>query len=161
MGEVLRREKYCTDIFRISPQDQAINILVMNYLSLLKSAHKAVFQEISIESIAAFFSENYVAHTGDKTMKGHKFILQYAKLLHAAIPDLRLQKIEILTQTETTVCYQRKFSGTHKKQLKGISASAEKVTWHEMVVSRFENDKIAEEWVMSDLAFQLMLKLKT
>lgn len=132
----------------------------MNYISYLKTAHTTVFEEISIASIHAFFSENYVAHTGEKVYKGHKFILQYAKQLRTAIPDIRLLKINILSQTETTVCYQRKFTGTHKKQLKGIPASGKKVTWYEMVVSRFENDKIAEEWVMSDLALQMMVKLQ-
>jgi hypothetical protein len=32
------------------------------------------------------------------------------------------------------------------------------VKWYEIVVSRFDKDKIIEEWVVSDLAFQLMLK---
>lgn len=133
----------------------------MNNLQLLKAAHAAVFEKTGIEttaSIASFFSENYVAHAGDKTYKGIDFIVQYAGQLHTAIPDIRLMIIEPLAQTETMVTYQRKFSGTHKKKLKGITASGKKITWHEMVVTRFENNKIIEEWVLSDLAMQLMVK---
>ena len=44
--------------------------------------------------------------------------------------------------------------------MKGIPASNKKVRWYEIVVSRFDNDKIIEEWVVSDLGFQLMLKHK-
>jgi len=40
----------------------------------------------------------------------------------------------------------------------GIPASEKKIKWKEMVVSRFEGDKIAEEWVVSELAGQLLLK---
>jgi predicted ester cyclase len=43
--------------------------------------------------------------------------------------------------------------------MKGIPASLKKITWYEVVVSRFEKDKIAEEWIASDLAFQMMVKL--
>lgn len=41
----------------------------------------------------------------------------------------------------------------------GIPASNQRVKWQEMIVSRFENDKIVEEWVVSDLAGQLMIRL--
>ena len=40
----------------------------------------------------------------------------------------------------------------------GIPPSKKKIKWNEMVVSRFEGDKIAEEWVVSELAGQLLLK---
>jgi predicted ester cyclase len=49
-------------------------------------------------------------------------------------------------------------TGKHKNNLKGIPATDKKVTWTEMVVSRFENNKIIEEWVVSELAGELMLK---
>ncbi len=32
------------------------------------------------------------------------------------------------------------------------------IKWTDMVVSRFENDKIAEEWVVSELMGELLLK---
>ena len=56
--------------------------------------------------------------------------------------------------------WQRTLSGTHKADLKGIPASNKKVKWYEIVVTRFDKDKIIEEWLASDLAFQLMLKHK-
>jgi predicted ester cyclase len=42
--------------------------------------------------------------------------------------------------------------------MQGIPASMNKLKWNEIVVTRFEGEKIAEDWVVSDLAFQLMIK---
>lgn len=106
------------------------------------------------------FSADYVAHTGDKSHNGHKFIKQYTKQVRMAIPDIKINKIEILSHSDNVVTWQRTINGTHKADLKGIPASNRKVKWYEIVVSRFDKDKIVEEWLASDLAFQLMLKQK-
>jgi predicted ester cyclase len=42
--------------------------------------------------------------------------------------------------------------------MQGIPASNRKVKWTEIVVTRFNGERIAEEWLVSNLAFQLMLK---
>lgn len=112
------------------------------------------------EIIDTSFSENYLAHSGEKTHSGHAFIKQYTKQVRTSLPDIKISKIEILTAVENIITWQRYFSGTHVAKLRGIPASNKKLKWHEMVVTRFDNEKIIEEWLVSDLAFQLMLKLK-
>jgi len=114
----------------------------------------------NLNIVDSAFSANYVAHAGEKTHNGHKFIKQFTKQVRTAIPDIKIVKIEILSHSDNVLTWQRTFSGTHKADLKGIPASNKKVKWYEIVVSRFDKDKIIEEWVSSDLAFQLMLKLK-
>ena len=114
----------------------------------------------NLHIVDSAFSTNYIAHAGAKTHHGHKFIKQFVKQLRTAIPDLKIVKIEILAQADHLLTWQRTLSGTHQSDLKGIPASNKKVKWYEIVVSRFDQDKIIEEWVASDLAFQLMLKLK-
>ncbi len=44
-------------------------------------------------------------------------------------------------------------------RMMGIPPSAQKVEWRDIVVSRFENEKIAEEWTVSELAGELLLKV--
>jgi predicted ester cyclase len=106
------------------------------------------------------FSADYIAHAGQKTHHGHRFIKQFTKQLRTALPDVKIVKIELLSQTDTLLTWQRTLSGTHHADLSGIPASNKKLEWYEIVVSRFDKDKIAEEWVASDLAFQLMWKQK-
>jgi len=114
----------------------------------------------NLNIVVPAFASGYTAHTGEKTYKGHQFIKRFTKQLRTAIPDIRIVKIEILSQTENVLTWQRVLSGTHKIDFKGIPASGKKLKWYEMIVSRFDKDKIVEEWLLSDLAFQLMLKQK-
>ena len=114
----------------------------------------------NLNIVDSAFSTDYLAHAGEKTHNGQKFIKQFTIQVRTAIPDIKIVKIEILSHSDNVLTWQRTLSGTHKADLKGISASNKKVKWYEIVVSRFDKDKIIEEWVASDLAFQLMLKLK-
>jgi predicted ester cyclase len=132
----------------------------MDKITQVKYAADQVIVNGNFEVVDSIFSENYIAHAGDKTFKGHKFIKQFIKQVRTAIPDLKIQKVEILTESDNVVTWQRLLSGTHKVDLKGIPASNKKIKWHEIVVSRFDNDKIIEEWIVSDLALQLLLKQK-
>lgn len=118
---------------------------------------KQLFEQGNVELIDSFFIESYVAHDGDKKHQGQKFVKQFIVKLRLAIPDLKIVKIEILSQAENTLTWQRTLSGTHKAKMQGIPASMRKVKWNEIVVTRFEEEKIAEEWLVSNLAFQLMI----
>lgn len=133
---------------------------MMDKFEQIKYVAGQLFDFGNSDIVDSAFSESYVAHSGDKNHKGHAFIKQFIKQLRTVIPDLKIVKIEVLAQSENLITWQRTFSGTHKAALKGIPASHKKIKWYEMVVTRFEDDKIAEEWLISDLAFQIMLKLK-
>jgi predicted ester cyclase len=132
----------------------------MNKSSQIKHIAHQLIGQGDLSCVEAAFSEEYVAHAGNKTHKGHKFIKQFTKQVRTAIPDIKIVKIEILAVTDDVITWQRTLSGTHKANLKGIPASNKTIKWYEIVVSRFENNKIVEEWIASDLAFQLMLKQK-
>lgn len=111
-----------------------------------------------LDSIAEFYTRGYTAHAEDRVYYGHDFLTGYARQIHKAIPDIRIRKIEILVQAGDSVSWQRALQGTHKADMMGIPPSGKKIKWNEMVVSRFEGDKIAEEWVVSELAGALLLK---
>lgn len=130
----------------------------MENFNLLKNALEQLIAKGNMEIVDSSFSDNYVAHSGEKSYRGHEFIKRYAKEIRRAIPDVKISGVKLLLQGDNTIAWERRFCGTHKTALKGIPASNKRVTWSEMVVSRFENDKIVEEWVISELAFQLMVK---
>jgi len=132
----------------------------MDRLEQIKNIADQLIGQGNLNIVDSAFSAEYVAHAGEKTHNGHKFIKQFTKQLRTAIPDIKIEKIVILSHSDNVLTWQRTLSGTHKSDLKGIPASNKKVKWYEIVVSRFDKDKIIEEWVSSDLAFQLMLKLK-
>ena len=105
------------------------------------------------------FSSEYLAHADNKVYRGHPFLKRYVRQIRQAIPDIKIKKLEVLSQSEDRLTSQRFYSGTHSASLMGIPASKKRVSWYEMIVTRFEDEKIVEEWIVSDLAFQLMRKL--
>jgi predicted ester cyclase len=133
---------------------------LMNQLEHLKHITTQLLEQGNLDIVDTAFSADYIAHAGDKAHTGQKFVKQFVKQVRKAIPDLKIVKIEILSEADNVITWQRSFSGTHKAALQGIPASNNKVKWYEIVVTRFDKDKIIEEWLASDLAFQLMLKLK-
>ncbi len=132
----------------------------MNSEDKIEFIAKQLFEMGNIELIDDAFVENYIAHDGDKIHIGKKFVKEYIRKLRLAIPDIKLEKIEFLSKTENTITWQRYFRGTHKAKMQGIPASMKKLEWNEMIVTRFEGEKIAEDWLVSNLAFQLMIKHK-
>ena len=49
--------------------------------------------------------------------------------------------------------------GKHTKSIKGIPASEKIIQWDEMIVSKFKDGKIEEEWIVSELVGKLLLKV--
>jgi predicted ester cyclase len=130
----------------------------MNKEKQMRFVSEQLFVQGNMDIIDSVFDVDYIAHDGDKTHKGQKFVRQFIKKLRLAIPDIKILKIEFLSQTENTITWQRTFSGTHKADMQGIPASIKKVKWNDIVVTRFVREKIAEDWVVSNLAFHLMTK---
>lgn len=124
----------------------------------IRFAVKELLVQANIAVIKEVFSTNYIAYSGSKKYQGHDFLQRWTKQIHKAIQNIEVVKILILSQEEQKITWQRTLTGKHIHNLKGIPASNKKVTWTEMVVSRFENHKIIEEWVVSELAAELLLK---
>lgn len=131
----------------------------MNHQEFIKSALKQLTEEGKHEAIATYFSANYVAHANNKKYEGHNFLTRWNKQFQAAFQNPKVVKLKFLSRENQLITWQRALSATHIKSLRGIPASHKKVIWNEMVVSRFEDGKIAEEWLVSELAGELMLKL--
>ena len=100
-----------------------------------------------------------VVHAGGKDHKGLAFVRRFVAQLRSAIADLRVVEVALLMQAGDTIAWQRTLSGTHEAEPAGIPPSRKKGEWGEMVVTRFDGETIAEEWTVSDLAGQLMIKL--
>ncbi len=130
----------------------------MNLEKKIEFIAKQLFEKGDTEIVDTVFDSKYIAHDGDKVYKGQEFVIQFITKLRSAIPDIKIQKIEFLSVADNVLTWQRTFNGTHKKDIQGIPASGEKLKWNEIVVTRFEEDKIVEDWVISNLALQLMIK---
>ncbi len=111
----------------------------------------------NLDVVDEIFATDYVLHAGGKDHKGLEFVRRFAKLLRSAIPDLRVVEVSLLIQAGDTIAWQRTLSGTHESEMMGIPPTGQKVEWRDMVVTRFDGEKIAEEWTVSELAGELAL----
>ena len=69
-------------------------------------------------------------------------------------------EVEILVESDDRVSWQRTLRATHQGAFKGFPASGRTLVWRDVVTSRFRNGLIVEDWVISDLAEQLLLSRK-
>jgi len=129
------------------------------YEERLRLANDEIVGKGNFSAVDEFFTADFVLHAGGKEHQGTQFVRRFVRQLRSAIPDLRVVEVEFFLQAGETIAWQRTLCGTHEKDLKGIPPSGKRVEWRDMVVTRFENDKIAEDWAISDLAGQLLLKL--
>ncbi len=104
------------------------------------------------------FAADYVLHAGGKDFKGTEFVRRFIGQIRSAIPDLRVVEVALLIQAGDTIAWQRTLSGTHEAEMGGIPPTGQKVEWRDMVVTRFDGEKIAEDWGVSELAGQLLSK---
>ncbi len=113
----------------------------------------------NFDVVDEIFATDYVLHAGGKDHRGPAFVRRFAKLHRAAIPDLRVVEVALLIQSGDTIAWQRTLSGTHEAEMMGIPPTGQKVEWRDLVVSRFDGEKIAEDWGVSELAGQLFSKI--
>ncbi len=125
----------------------------------IKYANRELIELGNLDIIADTFANDYISHNAGKDYEGHNFIKRWTKNLRTAISEICLVKVEFHIQTNDTIVWQRTLSGKHTTKMWGIRASEQQIKWSEMVVSRFDDDKISEEWVVSDIVGQLLSKV--
>lgn len=126
---------------------------------IIQYAMEELIEKGNLVVLKDVFSADYLAHAGEKEYSGHAFIKRFTNQLRTAIPDIKSVDINFLAEESDTIVWQRCLTGTHKVKMQGIPPSGKKLKWVEMVVSRFENEKIVEEWVVSELMGQMLLKV--
>ena len=93
-------------------------------------------------------------------MKTHEDLIRYASARLIDQGDLTVIP-EVFTEGYVAHSWHRILRGTQQQALRGIPASGKRLKWSELVVSRFDGLKIAEEWLVSELAGEMMIRLKT
>ena len=124
----------------------------------IRFTNEEILAKGNLGAVDELFVADYVAHGGGKSYKGREFIKGFIGQLRTAIPDLRIVEIRVLIEAADAIAWQRTLSGVHKAEMSGIPPTGKRVEWTEMIVTRFAGDKIAEDWMVSDLAGQLLLK---
>jgi predicted ester cyclase len=128
---------------------------------LILSANSDLFLDGKYEAIGNHFSSDYVIHTAGQDLRcGPRLIRSAIELYRRAFPDLVVD-VQFFMDSADTVSWQRTMRATHAGAFKGFPATGQPIVWREMVVSRFCDLLIIEEWIVTDLAEQLLFSRKS
>lgn len=128
--------------------------------STIKEANSVLYGDAEPTAVAAYFTDDYVAHvTSGDLVLGHDGVQSVLNLYRRAFPDAQVD-VEILVQHGDRVGWQRTFRATHLGAFRGFPPTRRPIVWREMVTSRFRDGRIAEEWLVSDLAEHLLAARK-
>ena len=131
-----------------------------NLSSIIRHANTTLLVNGELDSVDEFFTQNYTVHlTGRILEGGHPLVKRILGKLRNSFADIQVD-VDILLEGEERVAWQRVIRGTHQSPFKGFPASGLQIIWRDMVTSHFYNGLISEEWVLTDLAEQLLLARK-
>ena len=132
----------------------------MSLAQKIKEANTTLIAKGNMDQIGDFFAQDYAVHLTDRDMKGgHIIVQEVVSSLRKSFPDIQVD-VEILLEGEERIAWQRTLRATHKGTFKSFPASGLQIVWRDMVTSQFRDGLIAEEWVVTDLAEQLLLSRK-
>ena len=121
----------------------------------IQRANEELLNKGNLELVEELFAPTYVFHGAEGDSEGGPDAIKaFLTSIRTAFPDLRVE-VEILTTEGDKVAWQRTHRGTHQGEYLGVPASGSLITWRSMIVTRYEEGKIVEEWGVSDLAERL------
>jgi steroid delta-isomerase-like uncharacterized protein len=121
----------------------------------IQRANEELFNKGNLELIEELFAPTYLFHGAEGDFEvGPDAIKAFVTSIRTAFPDLRVE-VEILVTEGDRVAWQRTHRGTHQGEYLGVPASGRLITWRSMIVTRYEEGKITEEWGLNDLAERL------
>ncbi len=121
----------------------------------IQTSNEELLNKGNLELAQEIFAPTYVFHDAEGDVEGGPDAIKaFVTSLRTAFPDLKVE-VEILATEGDRVTWLRTHRGTHQGEYLGVPASGRLITWREMIVTRYEEGKIAEEWGVSDLAEHL------
>jgi predicted ester cyclase len=134
----------------------------------MKEAHRLLIDALnnhSSEGVEQIFHDNYTVHEGytnaDSTERCYTVSLDMlGQSIRRGIPGLpdKHQTIKLQIAEGDMVFTYCVAAATHTGKWLGIPATNKKLTYENLYISRFENDKIAEHWVVLD-AFGMLRQM--
>ena len=84
-------------------------------------------------------------------LRGRDQFLDYVRMVRSALDGYRCDILECVREDDRAFARMR-FSGRHVGEFRGFAPTRKPVAWAGAAQFRFERDRIAELWVLGDLA---------
>lgn len=122
---------------------------------LIRDANAALLGRGDLEAVAGHFTPDYCVHLSGRNLRGHEAVRTTIGAIRAAFTDLTVE-VEVLLVGDDRIAWQRTLRGVHTERFQGFPATGRPLTWRDMATSRVADGRIAEKWVLSDLAGALL-----
>jgi predicted ester cyclase len=100
--------------------------------------------EGALESLDKYYTSDFVRH-GDKGDYDKERLREGLRRLYIGFPDLKRVQFDIIAQGDK-VAYRWEATGTHLGEYLGVRATNRPVIARGMVMCRFQDGMVAEEW---------------
>ena len=109
------------------------------------------FNEGNLSVVDELFASDYVLHdpANPEEIRGPEGIKQFVQMYRSAFPDTHITVEDQIAEGDEVVT-RWTGRGTHQGELFGVAPSGNQVELSGITISRFEGDKIAEDWTNSD-----------
>lgn len=130
--------------------------MVSTLEATLTAMNQALFTSRNMDVIASTFAAGYRVHLSTtKSVQGHAGIRAALDTYRRGFSDIEVD-VEVLVETEERVSWRRTFRAVHVGRFQNFPPTGAPITWQEMVVSKFADGLIVEEWLVSNLAEHLL-----
>ncbi|MDT0343901.1 ester cyclase [Streptomyces litchfieldiae] len=124
-------------------------------LSRLNEAHNSGDVELVSTMIDEIFQPDVLIHTPlPIEATGAEAQKEVLARLHRAFPDLHVAVEDMIAEGDKVVC-RNTVTGTHRGEYLGVAPTGKSITYSEIFIVRFVDDRIAEGWGVVDVAAQL------
>jgi predicted ester cyclase len=112
----------------------------MDDLTRARTALEQVCARGDLERARELYADDFLDHVNALEFRGQEGIAESVAMYRAIFPDLRIEVVDQVADGDRVVS-RWVLHGTHRGR---------RVTMPGITISRFENDKIAEDWTVSD-----------
>ena len=108
-----------------------------------------VMNQGNFDVVDEIVDANYVYRSPDEELHGTEALKAFLAGYRAAFPDIRMAIDELVVADDKAVIFFT-LTGTHEGPLMGIPPTGKEMQVHGVVLSRFEDGRIVEEWEVLD-----------
>lgn len=124
----------------------------MSTPALVDAFYRRIWNAGELDAASSLLTDAFVFRGSlGNELQGREAFLDYVRTVRTALGDYRCDILDCVTEGDRAFARMR-FSGRHVGVFRGFAPTGKPVEWAGAALFRFEDFRIAELWVLGDLA---------
>ena len=121
------------------------------HIDITKKVWEEIWNQGKMELVDEIFSPDIIRHDPNRTeLHGIEATKNFIRKMRESFPDLHITLDDVIAENNKVVTRYH-FNGTHLGGALGFPATKRKVSYTGIVIFRFDDGKIVEQWTEADL----------